>query len=178
MRPTRSVALLDTFNPTHVQKWHYLFSGKKHYIWAFLLQICIQMRKTPFLFIIHTLVHNLDYSLSRRHHDTTWPEYNTMAHFHDVIQPWKQWRWLAFARWPPPKRHWPQPQRSLPPTHLFIHEDIDDWVDDRTRLGQDWRDDARLRCDQARRTEGGQQGHDAVRQPAQQVADHHNHHHE
>lgn len=80
------------------------------------------------------------------------------------------------------KRHRPQPwpflPPSLPPTHLFIHEDIDDWVDDRTGLGQDGRDDARLGGDEAGRTEGGQQGHDAIRQPAQQVADHHNHHHE
>lgn len=63
-------------------------------------------------------------------------------------------------------------------THLFIHEDVDDGVDDGAGLGQHGRDDARLRGDQAWRAEGGQQRHDAVGQPAQQVADHHHHHHE
>lgn len=63
-------------------------------------------------------------------------------------------------------------------THLFIHEDVDNGVDDGTGLGQHGRNDAGLRGDQARRAEGGQQGHDAVGQPAQQVADHHHHHHE
>lgn len=63
-------------------------------------------------------------------------------------------------------------------THLFIHEDVDDGVDDGAGLGQHGRDDAGLWGDQAWWAEGGQQGHDAVGQPAQQVADHHHHHHE
>ncbi len=97
--------------------------------------------------------------------------------------------WPQKARRPPPAASWRRkikdtdlshrPPSLLPShSHLFIHEDIDDWVDDRAGLGQDWGDDARLGRDQAPRPEGGQQGHDAVRQPAQQVADHHNHHHE
>lgn len=62
-------------------------------------------------------------------------------------------------------------------THLFIHEDVDDGVDDGAGLGQHGRDDAGLRRDQARWAKGGQQCHDAVGQPAQQVAAHHHHHH-
>lgn len=67
---------------------------------------------------------------------------------------------------------------SLSATHLLVHEDVDDRVNDRAGLGQDGRDDAGLWCDQVRRTEGGQQGHHAVWQPAQQVADDHDHDHE
>lgn len=66
---------------------------------------------------------------------------------------------------------------GLSATHLFVHEDVDDRVNDRAGLGQDGRDDAGLWRDQVRRTEGGHQGHHAVRQPAQQVADHHDHDH-
>lgn len=72
----------------------------------------------------------------------------------------------------------PQRHRQNGGAHLFVHEDVDDRVYDRAGLGQDGRDDAGLGRDQARRTEGGQQGHHAVRQPAQQVADDHDHHHE
>lgn len=74
----------------------------------------------------------------------------------------------------PPEGRSRRPER----THLFVHEDVDDRVDHRAGLGQDGRDDAGLGRDQARRAEGGQQGHHAVRQPAQQVADDHHHHHE
>lgn len=76
-------------------------------------------------------------------------------------------------------KQWPQLESSLSATsHLFIHEDVDDRVDDGARLGQDRGDDARLGRDQAGRPEGGQQCHDPVRHPAEQVADHHDHHHE
>lgn len=67
---------------------------------------------------------------------------------------------------------------GLAHAHLLVHEDVDDRVYDGAGLGQDGRDDAGLGRDQARRTEGGQQGHHAVRQPAQQVADDHDHDHE
>lgn len=63
-------------------------------------------------------------------------------------------------------------------SHLFIHEDIDDGVDHCAGLGQDGGDDTGHWCDQTWGSKCGQQGHDAIRQPAQQVAHDHNHHHE
>lgn len=62
--------------------------------------------------------------------------------------------------------------------HLLVHEDVDHRVNDRAGLGQDGRDDAGLGRYQVRRAEGGHQGHHAVRQPAQQVADDHDDDHE
>lgn len=111
----------------YMSKSNIIFSVRKRAIFFICVspQICIQTWKTPFLFIIHTPVHNLDYSVSRRHHDATWLEYNTMAHLHDINR--------ENSGDDPPtccfvtakdKRHWPQPQRSLPPslplTCLFI----------------------------------------------------------
>ena len=63
-------------------------------------------------------------------------------------------------------------------THLFVHEDVDDRVDDGAALGEDRWDDAGDRADDSRPTEGGHHGDDAVRHPAEQVANHRGHHHE
>ena len=62
--------------------------------------------------------------------------------------------------------------------HLFVHEDVDDGVDDRAGFGQQRGHDAGLRRDEAWVSECGQQGHDSVRKPAEQVADHHDDDHE
>lgn len=63
-------------------------------------------------------------------------------------------------------------------SHLFVHEDVDDGVDDRAALGEDRRHDARHRADESRPAEGGHHGDDAVRHPAEQVTDHRGDDHE
>lgn len=111
-----------------------------------------------------------------------------MTYFHNIKQAWKQQGRLpqmakTTSAFSPAmlkdNKAATSDTTSLPPSlpHLFIHEDIDDRVDDRARLRQDRRDDAGLGRHQTWRPKGGEQGHNAVRQPAQQVADHHNHHH-
>lgn len=54
--------------------------------------------------------------------------------------------------------------------HLFVHEYVDDGVDDGAALGQEWRDHAGHRTDDVGRAKRRHHGHHAVRHPAQQVA--------
>lgn len=70
------------------------------------------------------------------------------------------------------------PQYDFFSTHLVVHEDVDDWVNDCAELGQDRGDDAGGRGHQARTPECGHQSHDPVGQPAQQVGHHHGDHHQ
>lgn len=63
-------------------------------------------------------------------------------------------------------------------THLLVHEDVDDGVDDRAGLGEDGRDDAGDGADESRPAEGGHDGDDAIRHPADQVAHHRGDDHE
>lgn len=59
---------------------------------------------------------------------------------------------------------------SMTPTHLFVHEDVDEWVDDGAALGQQRRHHAGHGADDVGGSERCHHGHDAVRHPAQQVA--------
>lgn len=144
--------------------------------------------KTPKITYLQVI--QLYYSVSRRHcvmsdqNIKQWLISITLNHCENNSDDWPQW-----AGRPPTAATWQRMMKgidlshsppSLPPSysHLFIHEDIDDRVDDRARFGQDRGDDAGLGRDQAWWPKGCQQSHDAVRQPAQQVADHHYHHHE
>lgn len=83
-------------------------------------------------------------------------------------------KYFSWVNW----HYWIRVCLATSSPHLFIHKDIDDWVDDGARLGQDWRNDACFWCDQVRWPKGGQQSHDTIWQPAQQVTDHHDNHHE
>lgn len=69
---------------------------------------------------------------------------------------------------------------SAPPPvpYLFIHQNINDGVDDCTALGQQWRHHAGNRTDDVGGAEGCHHGYDAVRCPAEQVAGGCSQHHE
>lgn len=59
---------------------------------------------------------------------------------------------------------------SMAPTHLFVHEDVDEGVDDGAALGQQRRHHAGHRADDVGGSECRHHGHHAIRHPAQQVA--------
>lgn len=58
----------------------------------------------------------------------------------------------------------------MTPTHLFVHEDVDEWVDDGAALGQQRRHHAGHRADDVGGSECSHHGHHAIRHPAQHVA--------
>ena len=62
--------------------------------------------------------------------------------------------------------------------HLFVHEDVDDGVDDGAGLGEEGRHHAGHQADEARPAERRHHGYDSVRQPAKQEANHRGEHHE
>lgn len=59
---------------------------------------------------------------------------------------------------------------SMTPTHLFVHEDVDERVDDGAALGQQRRHHAGHGADDVGGSERRHHGHHAVRHPAQHVA--------
>lgn len=63
-------------------------------------------------------------------------------------------------------------------TDLFVHQDVDDGVNDGAALGEERRDDAGHGADDPWPSKGGHHGNDAVRHPADQVTHHRGDDHE
>ncbi len=61
---------------------------------------------------------------------------------------------------------------SLQNIHLFVHEDVDDGVNDSAALGKDRRNDAGNGANDSWLAEGGHHGNDTIRHPAEQITHH------